>query len=147
MMDKHDSLPKGTGSRERPDRPAMAWLAFWCPKEMERPVVRGDLFRLGPVERVAEVIRYSLRRAEYWVSPNGWLCEWFRLNLWIAIVLAIPAILVAPLSAHLLDQMETGTGRMAGIAQNLAQLPEALRSGIVIMAVVAVIFVLKFIFR
>lgn len=147
MMDKHDSLPGGSGSRERPGRPAMAWLIFWCPKEMERPVVNADLSRLGSVERATEVIRYSLRRAEYWVSPNGWLREWFRINLWVALVMAIPAILVAPVSGHLLDQVAAGTGRMAEVAQNLALLPEAARSGIVVVAVVAVIFVLKFIFR
>jgi hypothetical protein len=93
------------------------------------------------------VIRYSLCRAEYWISPNGWLREWFRINLWAAIVLAIPALLVAPVGSYLLERMAAGSGLMAEVAQHLSQLPEALRSGVVIVAAFAVIFVLKFIFR
>ena len=145
-MDIHN-LPAKTGSRDRERKPASVWLVFWHPEEMPQPMIQPDLHRLGPVEREAEVIRYSLRRAEYWVSPSGWLREWFRLNLWVAIVLAIPAILVAPLGGYLLERLAAGTGAMAEVARNLAQLPETLRSGIVVVVVVAVIFVLKFIFR
>lgn len=128
-------------------RPPRTLLVFWSPREIARPRVEPDLSRLGPVERSAEVIRYSLCRAEYWISPNGWLREWFRINLWAAVVLGIPAILVAPISSYLLTQVVSGTGQMAEVAQHLSQLPEALRSGVVIVAAVAVIFVLKLIFR
>jgi hypothetical protein len=62
-------------------------------------------------------------------------------------MLAIPAILVAPLGGYLLERMAAGSGLMAEVAKNLAQLPEVARSGVVVVAVVAVIFVLKFIFR
>ena len=128
-------------------RPTRTLLVFWCPREIARPRVEPDLSRLGPVERSAEVIRYSLCRAEYWISPNGWLREWFRINLWFAVVLAIPALLVAPVGSYLLERMAAGSGLMAEVAQHLAQLPEALRSGVVIVAAVVVIFVLKFVFR
>ena len=131
--------PSGRGTR--------TLLVFWCPHEIGRPRVEPDLSRLGPVERSAEVIRYSLCRAEYWVSPNGWLREWFRINLWAAVVLAIPALLVAPVGSYLLERVAAGSGLMAEVVHNLAQVPEALRSGVVIVAVVALIFVLKFVFR
>ena len=134
-------LPEPGGRRTR------TLLVFWCPREIGRPRVEPDLPRLGPVERSAEVIRYSLCRAEYWISPNGWLREWFRINLWAAIMLAIPAVLVAPLGGYLLERMAAGSGLMAEVAKNLAQLPEVARSGVVVVAAVAVIFVLKVIFR
>ena len=134
-------LPEPGGRRTR------TALVFWCPREIARPRVESDLSRLGPVERSAEVIRYSLCRAEYWISPNGWLREWFRINLWAAIMLAIPAVLVAPLGGYLLERMAAGSGLMAEVAKNLAQLPEVARSGVVVVAAVAVIFVLKVIFR
>ncbi len=134
-------LPGSGGRRTR------TALVFWCPREIGRPRVEPDLSRMGPIERSAEVIRYSLCRAEYWISPNGWLREWFRLNLWFAVVLAIPAILVAPLAGYLLELMAESSGLMAEVAQNLSQLPEGLRSVVIVVAAVAVIFVLKFIFR
>ena len=141
LSNRPDELPEPGGRQTR------TLLLFWRPREIGRPRVEPDLSRLGPVERSAEVIRYSLCRAEYWISPNGWLREWFRINLWAAVVLAIPAILVAPISSYLLTQVVSGTGQMAEVAQHLAQLPEALRSGVVIVAAVALIFVLKFVFR
>ena len=134
-------LPEPKGRRTR------TLLVFWCPREIARPRVEPDLSRLGPVERSVEVIRYSLCRVEYWISPNGWLREWFRINLWFAVVLAIPALLVAPVGSYLLERMAAGSGLMAEVVHNLAQVPEALRSGVVVMTVVAVIFVLKFVFR
>ncbi len=134
-------LPEPNGRRTR------TLLVFWCPREIAHPRVEPDLSRLGPVERSAEVIRYSLCRAEYWISPNGWLREWFRINIWFAVLLSIPAILVAPVGSYLLERMAAGSGLMTEVAQNLAQLPEALRSGVVVVAVVALIFVLKFVFR
>lgn len=37
------------------------------------PGVDPELARLGAIERSAEVLRYTLRRAEYWLSPGGTL--------------------------------------------------------------------------
>ncbi len=139
--DRPGELPEPGGRRTR------TLLVFWSPREIGPPRVEPDLSRLSPIERSAEVIRYSLCRAEYWISPNGWLREWFRINLWFAVVLAIPAILVAPLAGYLLGRIAAGSGLMAEVAQNLSRIPEALRSGVVVVAAVAVIFVLKFIFR
>jgi len=64
----------------------------WRPREIEPPVVQPALHRMGAVERSAEVIRYAVRTAEYWVSPQGSLREWLRLNFWFALVLAVPAL-------------------------------------------------------
>jgi hypothetical protein len=47
-------LPEPGGKRTR------TALVFWCPREIARPRVEPDLSRLGPVERSAEEIRYSL---------------------------------------------------------------------------------------
>ena len=128
-------------------KPPKAELVAWDPRPLERPIVQPDLVRMGSIERSAEVIRYSIHRAEFWISPRGGLREWFRLNLWIAVVLAIPAIVIAPIASYLLTQVAAGTGQLAHIAQNLAQIPGSLRTGVLIVAMMAALWILRFLFR
>ncbi|MDP4899028.1 MAG: hypothetical protein NWR03_14760 [Akkermansiaceae bacterium] len=66
------------------------------PVPLPPPVVDPDLERLNWPERVAEVSRYGVLCAEYWLSQRGTLWEWLRLNLWAAIVLTVAAILLIP---------------------------------------------------
>ncbi len=67
--------------------------------------VDHELALFNAVERSAEVFRYNFNRAEYWLSPGGWLREWIRLNFRIAILMAIPALLVGPLITRALTQL------------------------------------------
>src|SRR5947207_3328321 len=39
--------------------------------QLNPPRVDPKLSNLTPLERAAEVLRYSFLRAEYWLSPNG----------------------------------------------------------------------------
>jgi hypothetical protein len=80
-------------------------LKTWEPKPLPPPRVDHELAGFNAVERSAEVFRYNFHRAEYWVSPGGWLREWIRLNLRLAFLLAIPTLLVAPLVNHALAQV------------------------------------------
>jgi len=77
----------------------------WEPKPLPPPRVDSQLGFFNSVERSAEVFRYTFQKAEYWLSPGGLLREWIRLNLRIACVLVIPALLVAPLVTCALRQI------------------------------------------
>ena len=48
-------------------------------ERLHQPAVDQYLVRLTPLERGAEIIRYSVLRAEYWVSPGGLLRAVLRL--------------------------------------------------------------------
>lgn len=49
-------------------------------------------------------MRYSMRKAEYWLSPKGHLREWLRFNMKLALLLAVPALLVVPVITFALGQ-------------------------------------------
>ena len=135
------------GNQPDPGKPLKGELVPWNPRPVERPTVAPDLVRMDPVVRSAEVLRYSVRRTEFWLSPMGGLREWFRLNLWIAILLAIPAIVIIPVASYLLTQLAAGTGQLSEIARNLAQIPGGLRTGVLIVATMAALWILRLLFR
>lgn len=78
----------------------------WQPKALDKPKVDQDLHRLSSIERVAEVLRFMLHRLEYWISPLGHLREFIKLNFRLAIAIALPVLMVAPLVTMALDQMK-----------------------------------------
>jgi len=102
------------------------WLRFWEPSQIEEPRVDPDLNHLNQVQRSAEVLRYSILRTEYWISPRGTLREWLRLNVAIAIVLGIPSLLIVPVVTYLINKFVTWSDLLVRIATNLAVLPGAL---------------------
>ena len=61
----------------------------WQPHPLVVPAVDPELPALPAPSRCAEVLRYSVLRAEFWLSPGGSLREWLRLNVWLACVLAM----------------------------------------------------------
>ena len=76
----------------------------WQPKTLSIPRVDPGFGSLTCAERAAEVMRYSMRKAEYWLSPKGHLREWLRFNLKLALLLAVPALLVVPVITFALGQ-------------------------------------------
>jgi hypothetical protein len=85
--------------------------------------VDPDLPNLGGVQRSAEVFRYSILSIEWWLSPQGTLREWLRLNGKISSVLLIPALLVVPLVTFILWQIAKWMGFLVGIAGNILVFP------------------------
>ena len=79
----------------------------WQPEALPVPVVDTDLPCLSGIERSAEVIRFTLNKLEYWLSPLGHLREFIKLNLRLALSIALPAFLVAPLVTMALEQMRS----------------------------------------
>jgi hypothetical protein len=99
----HGTAPSGKPTWVRRTRGLV--LKTWEPKSLPRPKVDRALARFTALERSAEVFRYNFNRAEYWLSPGGWLREWIRLNIRLAFLLAIPALLVGPLVTRALAQL------------------------------------------
>ncbi len=97
----------------------------WRPTALPVPQVDQEFDLLGPIERSAEVIRYQCQNAEYWISPGGWLREWIRLNLRVAIFLAIPAITVGPLMTFMLEGVSSWVVHCRTIQASLLQSPFA----------------------
>ena len=91
----------------------------WQPKPIERPRIDRSFLKLTPIERSAEVLRYSLLKAEHWLSPNGRLREWLRLNILAALIIGIPALIVVPIVTYLLGQFATWTVFLVKVARNL----------------------------
>lgn len=80
---------------------AMVFLGASRPLDLPRP--DPDIARMGCVERSAEALRYALLRLEYFVSPDGMLRRWNRLVLRLAAFLAVPALVLVPLTLLFLE--------------------------------------------
>lgn len=80
-------------------------LRHWQPEVLPAPAVDADLPRLTGLERAAEVARFIMAKLEYWLSPLGNLREFIRLNFRLALILAIPVFMVAPLITMALEQL------------------------------------------
>jgi len=95
----------------------------WQPEPLPEPVVDQDLPHLSAIERSAETISYTCRRFEYWLSPQGTLREWLKFNLRLAIGLAVPCLLVAPLVTLALKQFNAWIDLITRTTSNLVLVP------------------------
>ena len=60
------------------------------------PNIVTDLSTMDWPERCAEVVVFTLKSIEHWLSPGGLLREIFRLSLWLTVVLTACSVLVVP---------------------------------------------------
>ena len=111
----------------------------WNPESIKPPKVDPDLAELTPVTRSVEVIRYSILSWEFWLSPNGRLREWLKLNGRIASVLVIPAVLVMPIVTLIIWQVAKWMGWLVSIAGHIVLFPLVAVAGIVVSLVVVAI--------
>ena len=112
---------------------------YWNPERIEPPKVDPELDDLDPATRSCEVIRFSLLSLEWWLSPNGKLREWLKLNGRIASVLVIPAVLVMPLVTLIIYQAAKWMGWLVSIAGHMILFPLVALAGIVVALVVVAI--------
>lgn len=98
-----------------------ALMLAWRPIPVEPPALDSHIETLSGVERVAEVLRFNVLTIEAAISPHGGLRAWLKLNVLVALVLAIPAILVVPVITYLLSGFSTWSQFLAEIANNLLQ--------------------------
>ena len=113
---------------------------YWTPKPIRTPTVDPELRNLSGIERVAESLRYTVLSIEWWLSPNGTLREWLKINGKVSSILLIPAVLVIPLVTFIVWQLATWIVLLVQIASNLILLPlAALAAGILITGVVLIV--------
>ena len=96
---------------------------YWQPKPIDPPQPDPEMKNLSGIQRAVEVVRYTILSIEWWLSPNGKLREWLRLNGKVSSVLLIPAILVVPLVTFIVWQIEKWIGWLVSIASNLVLFP------------------------
>ena len=121
-------------------------LAGRClqPVEIAAPAVDSRLRQMHPLARGSEVIRYTVLRTEYWLSPRGTLREWLKFNLKLALLLGIPALLLTPFISILLTSGVEWSGKLAEIAKNLAVVPAWLGTALLILSGIGVLKRLMF---
>ncbi|TLD71663.1 hypothetical protein FEM03_05865 [Phragmitibacter flavus] len=95
----------------------------WSPQPLPPPRVDVELSKLSLLERAAEVLRYMFTKAEYWVSPGGALREWVKLNLRLGLLIAIPAVLVAPVVTLFLGQLSAWVTHLTETTSKLVLFP------------------------
>ena len=71
------------------------------------------------IPRITEVCRYSLAKLEYSLSSGDGLRAWFKLNLLLALMIAIPALLVMPAITLVLSTFATWTDFFVVAATNI----------------------------
>ena len=117
--------------RQLPTAPATTWakqvrqivVKRWQPEPLDEPAVDKDLPQLSAIERSAEVVSFTCSRFEYWISPRGILREWFKFNLRLALGLAVPALLVAPLVTLALEQFGVWIDLITRTTSNMVLVP------------------------
>ena len=126
-----DEPSQPTPPRQLPTVPTTTWakqmrqivIRRWQPEPLPEPEVDHDLPYLSASERSAEVISFTCRRFEYWISPQGVLREWFKFNLRLALGLAVPAMLVAPLVTLALKQFNEWIDLITRTTSNMVLVP------------------------
>src|SRR5260370_33944089 len=90
--------------------------------QLTPPRVDPKLKSLTPLEGAAEVLRYSVLRAEYWLSPDGAMRQRVRLALRVWIYVMIAA-LIAPGVTVVIQHVTGWTAMSAEIIRNIAEIP------------------------
>ena len=101
----------------------------WSPRCLSPPSVAPALTELHPVGRSAEVLRYSLAKFEYWISPGGYVREVLRLSSLLAALLGIPVLMIMPLVTLLFTQVLCWLNLIVTILIDLACIAAALVLG------------------
>ncbi len=99
------------------------------------PSVDPQLVRLSVIERSAEVVRYTLWRAEHWLSPGGTLRAVLRLSTKLALLIGIPVLTIGPVVLLLLEGAAAASASLVAIAANLAAMSISLIAAVLGFAV------------
>lgn len=106
--------------QDRPERSLQASLRDALkPVQISAPVIDHGLNEMAAFERITEVCRYQLLRLEYAVSCGGGLRDWLRMNMLVAMVVLIPALVVVPVLTMLAGSFATLTAYLLQASVNL----------------------------
>ena len=93
------------------------WLVVRQP--LQPPSIDPHLEELNAVARSTECLRHFISSIEYWLSPNGQLRQWVKLNVCIAAFLLIPAIVLRPAITLVLHEVDGCLAMLARIVLKL----------------------------
>ena len=106
---------------------------------IRRPTVDPELTRRGPIGRAAEVVRYAIARAEYWLSPGGTLRSVLRLCINAGLLIGLPMVIIGPVILLLLEGAAAASASLAAMAANLAAVSISLIIAVIGFAVLIAI--------
>ena len=112
--------------------------------QLTPPRVDPKLTGLAPLERAAEVVRYSFLRAEYWLSPDGVMRQRvrFAVRLWVYVMIAA---LIAPGITAVIQHVTGWTAMSAEMVRNITEIPLGL--GKFLLACFALLLLFRLLFR
>jgi len=110
-------------------------LFQWHPQALIFPEIDPHLLSLHPLVRTAEVLRFSLFRCEHWLSPNGFLREWLRLNLLLAALVAVTGLILSPLVTLLLVEIDKWIQLVLDIVLGLVSIAALVIVGLLLIRV------------
>ena len=112
--------------------------------QLTPPRVDPRLTSLTPLERAAEVLRYSVLRAEYWLSPEGAMRQRIRfaVRLWVYVMIAA---LITPGITAVIQHVTGWTAMSAEAVKNIAEIPLGL--GKFLLACFALVILFRLLFR
>ncbi|MDB4759257.1 hypothetical protein OAF99_02840 [Akkermansiaceae bacterium] len=80
----------------------MKWQLLVQPHPVARPTADRAYLRLPAWKRSLASIAYCLRCLESWISPQGWIREWLRLNVLGVVLAGTTVLLVGPIVTAIL---------------------------------------------
>jgi len=114
---------------------------LWNPVPPPQPSIDPDLDEMSWPERSAEVIGFAALSIEHWLSRGGVLREWLRLNLWLAVLLTLFAVLLVPPITAILEGAAEWTGLGSEIVDNITS--AVLRLPPVVLALATLLLLVK----
>ena len=114
---------------------------LWQPEPLPVPTINPELPGLPWPERSAEVTRHFALSAERWLSPQGGLREWVRLNIKLAIAFAATSILVVPPVSALLAGAADWTSLAGDVVSNVVN--SAAKLPPLIIGIIALVVAIK----
>lgn len=109
-------------------------FTHWRPEPLALPEVDHELPRLSTIERAAEVIRFMASKLEYALSPQGDLRAFVKLNARLALSIAIPVFMVAPLVTMAIQQFKTWTNLLTETFSSFVLFPLSVVLSIILVA-------------
>tara|TARA_R110002096_G_scaffold288290_1_gene481992 strand:+ start:1421 stop:1948 length:528 start_codon:yes stop_codon:yes gene_type:complete len=126
-------------------KPLQVLRHLWNPAPVPKPRIDPHLDELSWPERSGEVIGFTVLSLEHWLSQGGVLREWLRLNLWLAVLFTLFAVLFVPPVTALLEGAAEWSALGGDIVENITT--AILRLPPVVLAIATLLLVVKLLQR
>lgn len=93
------------------------WLM--SPEPLQPPTIDPRLTELNTVVRSAECLLHFVLSIEYWLSPNGRLRLWLKINFCLCAWLFVPAITLMPIISLVFHELDGWLSMLVSIILKL----------------------------